>query len=241
MSFVMIARTKKRGITMPNWCNNNLRITGPQNKLKKLSKAAKDGKLFEYMVPMPTELRDTEAGPDAKTKAEKQKRAKLVAKYGSENWYEWACNNWGTKWDIAETYQNEIVGDTLHLAFDTAWGPALEAYNTYYLNNKDMSLEGYYYEPGCDFMGVWYDGTDDCYQVGDTTDKELQNELREFDDLYNILESREEYRYDLIRDGYIKDAKEWLEKQAGLNKKEIQSYIDEVLVDRNKEAHAVLS
>ena len=53
---------------MPNWCNNNLRITGPQNKLKKLSKAAKDGKLFEYMVPMPTELRDTEAGPDAKQK-----------------------------------------------------------------------------------------------------------------------------------------------------------------------------
>ena len=172
---------------MPNWCNNNLRITGPQNKLKKLSKAAKDGKLFEYMVPMPTELRDTEAGPDAKTKAEKQKRARLVAKYGSENWYEWALNNWGTKWDIAETYQNEIIGDTLHLAFDTAWGPALEAYDTYHSNNKDISLEGYYYEPGCDFMGVWYDGTDDCYQIGDTTDDELQNGMKEFDDLYNCL------------------------------------------------------
>ena len=50
-------------------------------------------------------------------------------------------NNWGTKWDIAETYQNEIVGDTLHLAFDTAWGPALEAYNTYYLNIKICHLK----------------------------------------------------------------------------------------------------
>ncbi len=227
---------------MPNWCNNNLTIKGPEKLLLKLSKAAEDGKLFEYMAPMPKALRDTEAGPDAKTKAEKQKRAKLVEKYGAENWYDWCINNWGTKWDIAETYQNEIEGDTLHLAFDTAWGPAIEAYDTWYSNMNaseiDVSIQGYYFEPGCDFMGVWDNGCDDCYQLGDTTDEELRNGMKEFDDYYNILESREEYRYDLIRDGHIDDAKEWLEKQAELNEDEIQSYIDEVLVERNKEAHS---
>lgn len=37
-------------------------------------------------------------------------------KYGHCNWYEWRCNNWGTKWDIN---QCSYKGDTL--IFKTAW------------------------------------------------------------------------------------------------------------------------
>jgi hypothetical protein len=62
--------------------------------------------------------------------------------------------------------------------------------------------------------------------------------MSEFDDFYNIIESREEYRSDMIREGHIDDVKEWLEKQAELNEEEMQKYIDDVLVDRNKEAHS---
>ena len=49
----------------------------------------------------------------------------LKAKYGSDNWYDWCNNNWGTKWDAchgefierAEHGNNERIA----IRFDTAW------------------------------------------------------------------------------------------------------------------------
>lgn len=38
-------------------------------------------------------------------------------KYGHCNWYEWCCENWGTKWDAS---QCSYSGNTL--IFETAWG-----------------------------------------------------------------------------------------------------------------------
>ena len=38
-------------------------------------------------------------------------------KYGYANWYNWRCDNWGTKWDLSELCYNK---DTM--IFQTAWG-----------------------------------------------------------------------------------------------------------------------
>ena len=48
-------------------------------------------------------------------------RKMLVIKYGSDNWYDWACDHWGTKWNA---YDVEICQDeesTLQVDFTTAW------------------------------------------------------------------------------------------------------------------------
>ena len=39
-----------------------------------------------------------------------------ILEYGYDHWYEWACNNWGTKWNACNTRigVNEV-------SFDTAW------------------------------------------------------------------------------------------------------------------------
>ena len=37
-------------------------------------------------------------------------------KYGYADWYNWRCDNWGTKWDLAELDYNK---DTM--TFQTAW------------------------------------------------------------------------------------------------------------------------
>ena len=46
----------------------------------------------------------------------KKMQVELIQKYGSDNWYDWAYKNWGTKWGC---YDNEVVDDTLR--FTTAW------------------------------------------------------------------------------------------------------------------------
>ena len=53
---------------MPNWCNNNIKITGPNKIIDKIEKIVKNKKyeegqygLLQYFHPMPAELRDTTA------------------------------------------------------------------------------------------------------------------------------------------------------------------------------------
>ena len=38
--------------------------------------------------------------------------------YGANTWYDWCCNNWGTKWNAGRT---EICGND-EIIFETAWG-----------------------------------------------------------------------------------------------------------------------
>ena len=40
----------------------------------------------------------------------------LRNKYGTDNWYDWTCNNWGTKWNACEPQVDEI-----YISFNTAW------------------------------------------------------------------------------------------------------------------------
>lgn len=39
--------------------------------------------------------------------------------YGATSWYDWCCDNWGTKWNA---YDTEIPGENL-IVFTTAWSP----------------------------------------------------------------------------------------------------------------------
>ncbi|OBS08984.1 DUF1281 family ferredoxin-like fold protein [Acidihalobacter prosperus] len=46
-------------------------------------------------------------------------------RYGATTWYEWACNNWGTKWNA---YDYDEVDGLREFVFDTAWSPAEPIY-----------------------------------------------------------------------------------------------------------------
>lgn len=106
---------------------------------------------FYYAAPMPSEYKQT-TSPTPWTEQETREMAEkyqwdantvqfklehcltpeqrefydsLIAKHGSENWYDWCCRNWGTKWDAC----HESMGETPRMtvfSFDTAWGPPLE-------------------------------------------------------------------------------------------------------------------
>lgn len=40
-----------------------------------------------------------------------------ILQYGADSWYDWCCENWGTKWNATNTY---IVDDN-EIEFSTAW------------------------------------------------------------------------------------------------------------------------
>ena len=195
---------------MPNYCNNNIVITGPNSVIDKIEKIANGdkGDLLQYFYPMPKELNDTVAGPEPKTKKEKLEKRRLQVEYGASNWYDWRVENWGTKWDIMEFYninRKEIGEDEseISLGFDTAWAPALGAYERFIDENSNCSLKAYYYEPGCDFMGEWDNGMDSCFEVakyGLDDDFWKQGIGSTLDDYFGITESMAQYLEDTMMD-----------------------------------------
>ena len=170
---------------MPNWCDNQVTITGPNSVIDKIEKIVKEEEnidlsskekgetpgLLQFFHPMPEELMETEKSSDDK----KMKKQPVVG--GFNNWYDWRVQNWATKWDV-DIYEGSIQeqeelfgpddGDKrVTFGFDSAWAPPLGAYEHYISNNSDMSIRAVYYEPGCDFMGVWEDMDDRCYQCSE--------------------------------------------------------------------------
>ena len=196
---------------MPNYCNNNIVITGPNSVIDKIEKIANGdkGDLLQYFYPMPEALQDTTAPlqKDA-TKEEKAKAKENLKKYGYDNWYDWRVENWGTKWDIMEFYninRKEISEDEseIWLGFDTAWAPPLGAYEKFIDENSNCSLKAYYYEPGCDFMGEWDNGIDSCFEVakyGLDDDFWKQGIGSTLDDYFGITESMAQYLEDTMMD-----------------------------------------
>ncbi len=180
---------------MPNWCDNQVTITGSKSVIDKIEKIANEekgaGGLLNFFHPMPKELRDTTAdGSEDK---------KLLEKYGYSDWYGWACDNWGTKWDISEFYGVDRIGKTMiTFAFSSAWSPPTGAYEYFLAKNEDCSLKAWYYEGGCDFMGVWEDGDDRCYETSNVAPKSdsvfwTHGDGKELDDYFGITEHMAEY------------------------------------------------
>ena len=188
---------------MPNWCNNNITITGPNKIIDKIEKIVKNGKyekpedgLLHYFYPMPDELRDTTA--------DGSKRKNLQKKYGHDDWYSWAVENWSTKWDISEFYGIEriAIGDDeseLSFGFSSAWAPPLGAYEHFLNENSNVSIKASYFEPGCDFMGIWDNGDDNCYEVSTIAPKGSKDNFwtsevgKELDETFNITEGMADY------------------------------------------------
>ena len=100
---------------MPNWSYNKL--TASDEVLKQI--IDEKGNLdFNTIVPMPKELEGTISPNRDKTQEEKNASKKLIEKYGSDNWYDWSCENWGTKWNSSSDGPYDGGGV---ITFSTAW------------------------------------------------------------------------------------------------------------------------
>ena len=178
---------------MPNWCSNNITITGPKDKIKAIYDGATAEGLLHTLYPMPEQLRDTIKGTGDELQTEKYD--------GFTNWYDWAVNNWNTKWDVsAEGLEYEEDGDTATISgwFDSAWAPPVGAVFHYGHRNEDVKIRLSYYEPGMAFVGVATveEGVsdDDYFEYGDCDSSNVRDAIgTELDDEWNISESMAEY------------------------------------------------
>ena len=192
---------------MPNWCDNQITITGPNSVIDKIEKIVREEEnidlsskekgesmgLLNFMYPMPKELDGTTSPSSSATKPQP-----MVD--GFDNWYDWRCENWSTKWDVNEFYGVDRQGDTISFGFSSAWSPPIGAYEKFLDKNEDCSLKAFYYEGGCDFMGEWDNGVDDCYAPSDykSTDDFWNDGIGStLDEMFNITEPMAEYEAEL--------------------------------------------
>ena len=140
---------------MPNWCDNRVEIYGDNPDQIKEVKKTLEGKEtcfdFNNIVPMPKELEGT-TSPNPEPDSFEAKR--LRKQHGHDNWYDWCCFNWDTKWNSSEATLSED-GDGLEYVFDTAWGPPIKVIEALREQYPDLSITAFYDEPGMEITGYY--------------------------------------------------------------------------------------
>ena len=81
-----------------------------------------------------------------------------VDQHGYTSWYEWCCDNWGTKWDIRvegiEEAETNAPNEAIQFCFDSAWAPPLAAFRSISEKYPELIFQVEFYEEGMDFLGV---------------------------------------------------------------------------------------
>lgn len=193
---------------MPNWCSANVELTATEKEIKRLKKAITAGNkekaergLLNAMVPQPKFDADSD-------------------------WYAWNIENWGTKWEVSHVSIIDETPTSLTLSFDTAWGPATTAFETWADGGDGEFTYTYkYYEPGMAFCGeASHDGTcsfDDY--VSHDTDPERYREVardewgdetwEDEDDITDDEEDTEDFSENETAEDELREALEALKRE----------------------------
>jgi hypothetical protein len=182
---------------MPNWCNNTVEVYHPDPaKLKALVEAFNDGKMCNFIHPVPEDLHIVagRVGDDNDPKQIELESAEKrnLEKHGYSTWYDFCVNEWGTKWDVEAYDTVELTeGQTdVTLCFDSAWSPPIGIYEK--MVEQGFSVRAYYSEPGMAYCGVWWDGDDNYFEIGGLTAEQVRETIPEdLDECMGISESIE--------------------------------------------------
>jgi len=143
---------------MPNWCENRIKISGSTEKINKLWEDVNSSGLLNALRPQPDNL--------FLENLDSEKRLELNED-GVPNWYDWRIENWGTKWEVnAEDLCVVDNGDGTSYIwgdFVSAWSPPVEAYIAFNEADNGCEVEGWYFELGCDFCGLYNSKDGDLY------------------------------------------------------------------------------
>ena len=183
---------------MPNWCNNFVEVSHEDPaKIRALADALNRGEFCSHVIPTPKDLTDTISGsvPEgAQRDAHEAQMQRNKELYGHTDWYSFQTSNWGTKWDCGGDSQADVSDDGLSMnaSFDSAWSPPTGVYDA--LVEQGYQVRAYYYESGMAFCGIWEDGSDDYYEIGDMSADQVEDTIpSDLDEMFCISETMREY------------------------------------------------
>lgn len=131
---------------MPNYCMNELTITGEKQTLDRIVKRhTKEMNLdFDSIIPYPQVCRDKDK--------ELQAESGFEHAFSKEG-YNWCVENWGTKWNSFSSHYDFHTDTELHMDFDTAWTPPVPVVIQLAKMYPDAKFVLSYREEGCCFYG----------------------------------------------------------------------------------------
>lgn len=138
---------------MPNWVTTKIKFTGKEvGKFLERFKSEDNPFSFDKIIPMPSNIYRGALG------IEEEK------KYGKNNWYNWSCENWGTKWDTCHTELKESAdSENITVTYDTAWAfadkPLLRLSEIIKEEKLDIDFDGSFFNED---TGAYSAGTFDC-------------------------------------------------------------------------------
>ena len=146
---------------MPNWCSNELTVSGPTDKVADILATIGDGEDFlSSFLPPPPELLEHPFAVFDAVLAEKLRRL-----YGAPDLRSWNIAAWGVKGDvILEDLENDVAAGradaSLRCSFDSPWEPPLTALDTIAERHPELTFELFFSEENLDFSGdaVWAGG-----------------------------------------------------------------------------------
>ena len=150
---------------MPNYCTNNLTVTGDAKEIKRFHEAITAGELQDHedfhildnLFPTPKELKDTTKGyygegTEKQLQMEAMQKANLE-KFGAPDWYEWNCKNYGSKWSDFDGVIGQVSDNEINLTFMSAWSPIGEGIRNVSKQFPTLDFVLSYDEGGMAFCG----------------------------------------------------------------------------------------
>ncbi len=112
------------------------------------------------------------------------------AQYGAVDWYDWRCNNWGTKWNAAFT---EIPCEgTADVYFDTAWSPVTALMQELSKQHPECKFEYEYAEEQAAFLTGKFE-----IENGNVSGEKYENYSKPaFETFFGLWGCEDEFVYD---------------------------------------------
>lgn len=141
---------------MPNWCENDLIITGDTQQLRYFLDHGVD---FNSAIPYPEQFASLDRI------AEQWEKDHPEAPWGlgrpkdgfNQGGYEWCNANWGTKWNVSpESNQPKAVQPKrVKYSFSTAWAPPIPVILAWSKKYDALTFSLRYYEMGAAYQGKY--------------------------------------------------------------------------------------
>jgi hypothetical protein len=148
---------------MPNYCECDLYVSGPKDRLEEFIRAAagKESFLdFDRLIPYPEEFRELDRlAEEWGKKATTERTGPRPADGSNQGGYDWCIEHWGTKWNAfgvrvdLEPVQDGEADACVKIAFITPWSPPAPVIEHAAKRFSDLSFDLYSFECGAGFSG----------------------------------------------------------------------------------------